>query len=585
MGGGDCTGYYMYLPATFLQHDLKDLKQTIFERDKAAGIQRDSTKAVTDVGEVYFHDSTPIIKYTCGIAILESPAFFIAHVLSKALNQPDSGFSKTYIFIVQLWNLLFAFSGICLLALILNSFFQGNDKVIAITIFTIAACTNLYHFVVYNTGMSHPYLFTLYTLLLYATIRFYKNYAVKYATLIGLSAGMITLVRPNEIICLLIPLLYGITSLYGIKERINTLFRTKSFYVAIILFSVCALPQLLYWKSTSGHWLYYSYGQEKFDFKHSKIHDGLFGFKNGWLPYTPIMVFAIVGLGIMLFQKGKTVLATLTFLPLHIYIIYCWWCWTYINGLGSRPMIETYALLSVPMATFTLVVLKNKTVAGIWLLAIVFFSAQQIMMTYQVSKNILWSEDSNQTYYKQTFFKTHINLNDVITYDSGEKQPENPVFGHAIFLNTFEDSLNSSYVKNTCGSSHFGFLLNNKIVYTPAFEKTLAECHLSPLDWVKVTFNDCNLPPSGSLYGHASICVNFSNNSTYKDVSIRIQNKIQPAENCGIWIYPCYTGGKISFYTQVPKQARPGDKLKVYGFNMSSSPVVIDSLQIDAYML
>ena len=583
MGGGDCTGYYMYLPAMFLQHDFKDLKQTIFERDKAAGIPRDSTKVVTDVGEVYIKDNIPIIKYTCGIAILESPAFLLAHLLSEVLKQPDTGFTKIYIFFIQLWNLLFAFAGLCLLSYVLSELFFKNDSVIAVTLFAIALGTNLLHFAVFNTGMSHPYLFTLYALLLFATINFYKDYALKYAALIGISAGMITLVRPNEIICLFIPFLYGIPFTVGLKERLTTLFKNKGFYVAVFLFAFCALPQLLYWKSQSGHWIYYSYGSETFDFKHSKIHGGLFGFKNGWLPYTPIMAFAIAGIGLMVLKRGETLLATLIFLPVHIYVIYSWWCWTYINGLGSRPMIETYALLSVPLATFTYVVQKNRIGFYLWILLVVFFASQQIMMTYQVSKNILWSEDSNQTFYRESFFKTHINMNDVIAYDTDEKQPEHAIFQHTIFLNDFEDSLNPHFVKGAAGTNGFAFLLDNKVVNAPEFERSLSECRLNPLDWVKISFDAYAPPPSGSLYGNAIMRVEFSKTAPYKSSAIRIQNKIQPNQNCGIWVFPCFASGRVYFYTRVPQGANPGDKLKVYGVNYSESPVVIDNLLIEAY--
>ena len=584
MAGGDCTGYYMYLPAVLLQHDLRDLKQTIYERDKAAHIQRDSTKDITDVGEVYFNNNTPIIKYTCGIAILESPAFLLAHIIAKALNQPDTGFSKTYIFTVQLWNLLFAFVGLCLLAFVLAEFFQNHDSVIALTLFAVAVCTNLYHFVVYNTGMSHPYLFTLYAILLYSTINFYKNYNTKHALLIGISTGMITLVRPNEIICLLIPILYGVPQISGFKDRTVTLFKSKSFYLAIILFAICALPQLLYWKSLTGHWLYYSYGKEAFDFKHSKISGGLFGFKNGWLPYTPIMIFAIAGLAPMFLQKGKTLLATLVFLPLHIYIIYSWWCWNYINGLGSRPMIETYALLSIPLGSFGYLALKNKVLRYCWPFAIAFFACQQLMMTYQSSKDILISEDSCYTYYITTIFKPYINLKDVTAFDTDEKQPEGLVFKHLIYLNDFEDSVNPNFVRNTCGNGNFSFLLDSKIKYTPAFQKTIKQCSLKPFDWVKISFDNCNLPPSASLYGFAAMSAEFNRKGhSNKRVFIRIQNKLQNPQDCGLWIFPFNVSGNVSFFTQVPGDAEPDDSLTVMGLNFSESRVAIDNLRIEAF--
>ena len=585
MMGGDHFGYYMYLPATFIQHDLKDLRQTIYERDNSAGYKRDSSKSISDVGEVYFYKNIPVIKYTCGVAMLELPPFIVAHILAPAFHQARNGFSTIYIFSLHLWNLLFAFAGIVIVSFALKEFFTDGDWVIAISVFAIAIATNLYHFVAYKIGLSHPYLFTLYALLLLATIRFYKTYSFKDALLIGLSAGMISLVRPNEIICLVIPFLYGIRQISGFKERFVTLIKSKSFYLAIIVYATCAVPQLIYWKSLTGHWLYYSYGPETFDFKNPKIYAGLFEFKNGWLPYTPIMIFTVIGLVVMVFRRNKMMLATLVFVPLHIYIIYSWWCWNYINGLGSRPMIEAYAILSIPLAVFTQITLKSVSARSTWLLCIAFFAAQQIMMTYQTSANILWSEDSNWVFYKTTLFKPHINMNDLIVYDTHEEQPKNVAFNHNIYFEAYTDSIDSSYVRSSCDSSRFSFLLDSKIRYTPALRKTLRECGLHPKDWIKISFENCNMGPRATLQEYAAMCaqLNRSNGQMYKWVPMRIQNKLQSGENFGIWYFPINISGRISFFTQIPETARPEDELRVFGCNFFSCPVAISNLSVDAY--
>jgi hypothetical protein len=47
--------------------------------------------------------------------------------------------------------------------------------------------------------------------------------------------------------------------------------------------------------------IYYSYAGESFDFLHPQIIRGLFGWKNGWLPYTPVMIFSLPGI----YNSGK----------------------------------------------------------------------------------------------------------------------------------------------------------------------------------------------------------------------------------------------------------------------------------------
>jgi hypothetical protein len=35
---------------------------------------------------------------------------------------------------------------------------------------------------------------------------------------------------------------------------------------------------------------------------------------------------------------------------LHAYVAFCWWAWWYGGSLGSRPMIDAYAFLALPLA-------------------------------------------------------------------------------------------------------------------------------------------------------------------------------------------------------------------------------------------
>ena len=583
---GDAGGYYLYLPAVFIQHDLHDLKKTVYEKAIAVGVHRDSTQEITDVGEVYFYNGHPVIKYTCGIAIMESPAFLMARLIAKTFKYPDTGFSLVFVLLLHVWNLFIAFAGLYLLSKLLSIYFIRQDAIIALTVLALALGTNLYHFVVYNIGMSHAYLFALYAILLYSTNSFYKKFSLKHACTIGLSAGMITLIRPNEIICLFIPFLYGVQSIPNLKQRAMILFHSRGVYFAVFIFGLCALPQLFYWKSLTGHWVYYSYANEGFDFLHPQIFSGLFKFKNGWLPYTPIMIFALLGIPVMLFKKSPTALATLVFLPTHIYIIYSWWCWNYINGLGSRPMVETYALLIIPLAVISELLWKNFYTRLFWCLAIVFFVAQQIMMTWQTSQNMLWSEDSNWSFYKSTIFKTHLDIDDVICFDTNEIRPRGLHLHHNIFVENYNDSIGPARKRSVCKYDSISFLLDSKINYTPALQKPLGECNVHPLEWIKISFDNCNLPPSASLGSTATMCVEFNRKGKIlKWTSIRIQNKLQYGNNCGIWIFPSDVSGEISFYTQVPKNVNSEDVFKVYGSNFSSSPVAINHLRVDCYTL
>ncbi len=580
--GGDNFGYYCYLPATVIHHDLHHLRYSQYARDFYTPNHSDSTKEA-NITEAYLYGRIPVLKDTCGIAILESPGFFSAHLISKLAGWADDGYSPFFMFMVHLNNLLFILAGLYFLRKLLLHYY--TDSVTAMVLFAIGIASNLYHFTVYLIGMSHGYLFTLYVLLMLATIRFYRNRADIWSALgVGLTAGMITLVRPNEIICLLIPFFYGLGSFEGLKERIKQLVTDKRVYLAAFCFILCGIPQLIYWKSLTGQWLYYSYGNESFHFSHSEYKAGLFGFSNGWLPYAPVMILALAGIPVMLLKQQKWLLPVVLFLPLHIYIIYCWWCFTYVNGLGSRPMIETSALLAVPMGlTFGVLGAKPLGRVLIWLLLIVL-GAQQIFMTYQSSKNILTSEISSNVFYWHTLFHSSISYNNLVELDINEYQPENLNYGRTLAQKKFADSSAPEFMRYTLNSKPFsGALLVNSHPSLPVMSASLKDCRLKSGDWIKVSFNCASIPPGASLYNYAVMLAQLSRGGNiYNHQGIRIQNKLQKPPY-GIWSFPTDQSGLVTFFTQIPASALPDDLFEVFGYNTGDSRVIISDVAIEVW--
>ena len=185
--------------------------------------------------------------------------------------------------------------------------------------------------------MPHAYIFSAYAFILWQTIQWHLNHGRRHIIFLALAIGLITLARPTEIISLLIPLFWGIYSIKSFREKLNLLNSYKGqILLFIIILSAIGSFQIIYWLIYSGHFIFYSYINpgEGFEFLSPYTLKVLFSFRKGWLIYTPIMIFAILGF-INLYKNNKGVFTPLfLFFITNIYIVSSWSCWWYAQSMG-----------------------------------------------------------------------------------------------------------------------------------------------------------------------------------------------------------------------------------------------------------
>lgn len=436
--GGDAWGYYAYLPALFIYGDLDDPVTTYQATAEVTGFVPSLPEPG---GELHQHpNGNHIIKYTCGVALFELPFFLSGHLLAGTLGIAQNGYTLPYRLSIHLGMLVYLFWGMYLLYRVLLRIVKSNIAIFTLAV--IALATNLHYYSVYNGVMAHTVLFFLYSALLYSTVRIYEAPRKKWALLLGLSAGCIILIRPVEIICLALPLLYGVTTRKALHERWQ--FLGKHWPLVLLtglVIACCGFPQLLYWKHSTGSFLYYSYADEGFNWLRPNISGGLFSFKNGWLTYTPVMLLSLIGIYFLIRRRSDWLWSVLVFLPLHIYITYSWWCW-YYNGFGSRPMVEAYALLAFPLAYFLEVAFRKKWSALAVTIPLLFFSALNLFQTYQTYQGVLLTEAGNRGHYWSVFGKTKLDYGDLVAFDCREQQPDSSslVLQKVLFTNDFEQA-------------------------------------------------------------------------------------------------------------------------------------------------
>ncbi|MES2513173.1 MAG: hypothetical protein V4580_03480 [Bacteroidota bacterium] len=377
----DVLSYYSYLPATFIDKDLTLKFVTLQNNTKEEGIK-------------YWYQEDAqgnrILKYSMGMSVMYAPFFFMAHALATPFGYSADGFSDVYEFFIEFSGLFYLLFGLFFLRKILLKFY--TEQITAVTLVLIFFGTNVLYYSTAESAMSHTYTFSLFSVFLYYLFSFYEKVSIKSVVILALCFGLIILIRPLNILLILPFLFFNINNWKEIRSRLAFII---DHYKYMLLFSVIialvVAPQFLYYKYVTGQYLVFSYGKEGFYFDHFHVLDVLFSFRKGWLIYTPIMLFALIGFWYMKIQTIRVFIMPLLILfPIYLYVVSSWWCWWYGGSFSQRSLIDIYPLLAIPLAAF-LYKLQGfgKTKKVMLSLGIVFLLVLNIFQTIQYKYNII----------------------------------------------------------------------------------------------------------------------------------------------------------------------------------------------------
>ena len=393
----DVNHYYSYLPAFF------------YEKDLSLSFLRDNSNK--DIEARYYAPNrtpagNPVIKMTMGLAIGYLPFFALAHIYATAFDYELNGFSVPYHFAIQFSSLFYLLIGLYFLAKLLRSFF--DEKMVSLTLFLICFGTNLFYYLTIRAGNVHTYDFFLVSLFLYFMAKWHRLRTKREAILMGICLGLMTLTRPTNLLFSLVFLLYDVNSLSSLGEKLKFFLKYKTQFLLVLLcFLMMVLPQLLYWHMISGKFLFNSYVGEHFFFGHPHVFAGLFSFRNGWLIYTPIMIFSLAGL-FLLRQHWKSFMNAIpVFFGIYIYVTYSWWCWWYGGSFGQRSLIDVYPLLAIPLAAFLQEIRSySKKALIIFYGVLLTFVFLNLFQTMQAKYNIIHYDSMTRASYLRVFLST-----------------------------------------------------------------------------------------------------------------------------------------------------------------------------------
>ena len=392
----DVAFYYSYLPAVFYQHDISQnfLKDTAnqFIESKYFG----HTKLIN--GKYLF-------KGTMGMAVTYLPFFILADLYSRAANYPVTGYSESYHFAIQFSSLFYFIIGLLFLIKTLRFYFPKS--VVFVTLFCITFGTNVLYYLTVGSGMSHAVNFGLISVFIYYTIKWHQKSLLKQAFVIGIIGGLLTLIRPINILIFIFFFLYNVKSVPEVFKRIKLFVKYKFQILLIILLGVLIfLPQLIYWKTQTGNWFFNSYVGEQFYFNNPHILEAVFGFRKGWLVYTPILIFSLIGFYFLFKSIKEFFYPVLILFLVYIYVAFSWWCWWYGGSYGQRALIDVYPFLAIPFAAFIfraqeLSVIKKRCFHGMLVILILL----NLFQTMQAKWNTIHFDSMTREAYLDAFLR------------------------------------------------------------------------------------------------------------------------------------------------------------------------------------
>ena len=337
----DRAGYYIYLPATFFYHFDTRAMAADLDTKTAGGFSINTLKNKVDT------------KYTYGVALLASPFFSAAELVSRIAGyDSESGFSMIYMRMMGLAAVVYLMLGLWFLKRFLSCYFQPFITWFVIVMVFLG--TNLFYYSLIDGMMSHVYSFFLFSLFLFALKKFLVSGLYPYFILLSLTLSMAILIRPTNILLGLLFFIWDAASPREWLKRWKQFLKPSYILCFLAILFLLFLPQLIYWKYLSGNWLHFSYGDEGFtNWRHPMVAEVLFSPLNGLFSFTPLVFLFVAGILLMIFQKKQNGwLIALLFIMVTL-ICASWKMWYFGCSFGQRSYIEYFTIMAVPFGYFT----------------------------------------------------------------------------------------------------------------------------------------------------------------------------------------------------------------------------------------
>ncbi len=354
--------YFSYLHSLVFDHDL-DFRN---EYEHFCNLNL-SDCIKSRFKETFLDDHTPTglqINFgPIGSALLWSPFYLLAHLVTLAVHSlvpslsPD-GYSAPYVYAVSFASLLYGWIGLALSYRVARDY--AGEKIALGATLAILFATNAVYYLYVAPAMSHaPSLFAsaLFVFIWYCTRESRRRGNWKSWAILGACGALMTMVREQEAIFILIPLIESVflfAKRTSRKEGEPASLRLGK--QASGLATMCATwliffsPQLVVYRILNGNFLPAKDVTQKFTWDGAHIGDVLFSNLHGLFSWTPLTLFAVVGLFLLWRRDRLMATAFLLTFAAEVYLLGSFSTWFGGAAFGMRRFVNCTVLFVVGLA-------------------------------------------------------------------------------------------------------------------------------------------------------------------------------------------------------------------------------------------
>ncbi len=341
--------YHAHARSWYFDHDCEYKNDMLMAPGFESSV--DHVRKLTPTGYVrnYFFCGTSMVSFPL---IALGDAITIAHNAITSPALPRDGYSYYYQLAIMLGHTLLGAAGLLAIYLLCARFF--SPMVSAWAVLCVWLGTSAIYYVGFAPAQSHgdSLAFVAFILLLTDTIR-RNGFALITMIGLGFSVGMAAIIRPQDAVWALVPIValmpMLIESLRNSKTRNATM---ACSIVAILIALACYIPQMIVHYRHYGKLIYNQYAVTRWNDRLGILAWGSPDFmrnildpKIGFFWTAPIALIALTG-AVLLIRKRLLFLTAITVaLAVSYYVLSCtWW---YGDGYGNRYTISWSAAFAL----------------------------------------------------------------------------------------------------------------------------------------------------------------------------------------------------------------------------------------------